>query len=109
MPTPSQQGPADLTIEVSVRHGKTMTQHRLDESGTLTFRNRSDQALVIAARTCAPFVESGCGDAVSEFTIPPGADKTVRISEKFQEPEFVYSAQAGDAEPEDPIVIIDRR
>jgi hypothetical protein len=109
MPTPSQQGSADLTIEVSVRHGKTMTQHRVGESGTLTFRNRSDQALLIAARSSAPFVESGCGDPVSEFTVPPGADKTVRIFEKFQGSEFVYSAQAGDTEPEDPIVIIDRR
>ena len=101
--------PRHLTVEVSVRNGKTMTQYRLGEDDTLTFRNASDEPLVISAASGSPFQEQGCNSAVAELSIPPGGDKTVRVAPGFCEDEFVYSAQVGDADPEDPVVILDRR
>lgn len=99
---------ADLEVWVAVRNGKTMTQYRVGERGALTFRNLSDQPLVISSPSGAPFQEQDCGDPVSTLTIPPGSEKVVRISKDYCEKEFLYSAQIGAAEPEDPVVIIDR-
>ena len=101
---------ADLTLAVTVRDGKTMTQHRMGAEGTLSFRNDSGEPLVVTCMTDdEPFLEEGCSGAVAEFTVPPNGTKVVRISEGFGGDSFVYSAQIGDADPEDPIVILDRR
>ncbi|MGH8203856.1 MAG: hypothetical protein ACREST_04555 [Steroidobacteraceae bacterium] len=100
---------ADLEVWVAVRNGKTMTQYRIGERGALTFRNLSDQPLVISSPSGAPFQEQECGDPVSTLTVPPGREKVVSISKNYCEKEFLYSAQIGGSEPEDPVVIIDRR
>ena len=99
---------ADLEVWVAVRNGKTMTQYRVGERGALTFRNVSDQPLVISSSSGAPFQEQDCDDPVSTLTVPPGSEKIVRIAGNFQETEFLYTAQIGNSEPEDPVVIIDR-
>jgi hypothetical protein len=109
MSSSSGYTPRHLTVEVGVRHGKTMTQHHLDEEGTLTFHNASDEPLVISAASGAPFKEEGCGDAVSELSVPPRGNRIVRVAPGFRAEEFIYSARIGDAEPEDPVVILDRR
>jgi hypothetical protein len=105
----NEPGPLHLTVEVTVRNGKTMTQYRLGEEGTLTFRNASNEPLVVSSPSGTPFQEDGCGDAASEVSVAPGTEKTVRVASGFHAEEFIYSARIGDAEPEDPVVILDRR
>lgn len=101
---------ANLKLSVTVRDGKTMTQHRMGAEGTLSIRNESDEPLVI---TCVsggePFLEEGCSGPAAQFTVPGGGTKVVRIARGFDDEAFAYSAQVGDSEPEDPIVILDRR
>ncbi len=110
MPINGDPVPGDLTLEVTVQDRKTMTQHRIGKCGTLTFRNLADQPLVITSSSAQPpFRESGCDAAVSTFIVAPCATKSVRISDEYEADKFVYSARIGDSEPEDPIVIIDRR
>ena len=110
MSTQGEHGSDDLNLEVTVRDGKTMTRHRIGKCGTLTFRNLADEPLMIATSSGQPpFRESGCDAPVSAFTVAPGTTKSVRISDEYKAEEFVYSARIGDAEPEDPIIIIDRR
>jgi hypothetical protein len=47
---------------------------------------------------------------VSSFTVPPGASKTVTISESYgDQASFAYTAQIEGSLQEDPIVIIERR
>ena len=100
---------ADLEVWVDVRNGRTMTQYRIGEQGQLTFRNLSKQPLVISSPSGEPFQEEGCAGPVSTFTVDPGSRKVVAISRKYDATEFLYTAQIGEAEPEDPVVIIDRR
>jgi hypothetical protein len=57
-----------------------------------------------------PFVPPDCTTAVSSFTVPPGASKTVTISESYgDQASFAYTAQIEGSLQEDPIVIIERR
>ena len=110
MTTPGTPG-TDLTFDLTVVNGKTMTRHHAGERGILTFLNDSDQPLVI---TCTsgqePFLAGGCGDPVATFTVPAGGTKSVRIAEAVAFGQsFVYSARIGNSEPEDPIIILDRR
>lgn len=107
--TAEERTTRDRNIHVDVRNGKTMTRHRMGYLGELRFRNWSSEPLVITATTGQPFKESGCNDAVGELTIPPNGEKTVTIHEAYGAEEFSYSARIGASEPEDPIVIIDRR
>lgn len=100
---------AGRTIHVDDRGGKTMTRHRMGYQGVLKFRNWSDKPLVITASACQPFKLPGCSDAAAEFTVPPETELSVTIHECFSADEFAYSARIADSEPEDPIVIIDRR
>lgn len=111
MPIPGTPESSGLTIEVTVRENKTYTQHRLTEGRSLTFRNTEQQPLVIStASTRPPFIEEGCSESVRTITVAPGSEKRVRIDPSYGEGSwFKYSARIGDAEPEDPIVIIDRR
>ncbi len=106
-------GPAgyNLTIDLTVREGKTMTRHHVGERSILTFHNDSDEALVISCTSGqTPFLDGGCGTATAEFAVPAGGTKAVRIADSVTWGDsFVYSARIGDAEAEDPIVILDRR
>ena len=107
---PSPDSP-DLTIEVAVRDGKTMTRRSMRLSGTLAFVNSADEPLVITSTSGEPpFVEEGCSKPAARIVIPARTEKVVRLSEAYGwMDDFTYAAQIGDSEPEDPIVIIDRR
>ena len=111
MPTPGAPHPADLNIDLAVRDGKTMTVHHARLDGTLQFMNTENAPLVITSSSeYPPFIEDGCSDAVAEITVPPQSGKTVRLSGRYGlNSSFTYSARIGDSEPEDPIIIIDRR
>jgi hypothetical protein len=108
MVQPSNSGSAELTIDVGVRNGKTMTWHHLRASGTVTFTNRTSQTLTIRAESAAPFKLGDCAEPATEFEVAPNGSRTVQIHESFKAHEFAYAAQIGDAAPEDPIIILDR-
>jgi len=110
MTTPGTPG-INLTFDMTVLNGKTMTRHHASERSILTFHNDSEQPLVIICTSGQePFLDGGCGDPVATFTVPAGGTKAVRIAEAVSKGQsFVYSARIGDSEPEDPIIIIDRR
>jgi len=110
MPTPVDPAAAGLSLVIEERGGKTMTRHRMGADGILTFRNASAEPLVITCRSHAePFLEEGCSTAVGSFTVSGNGVKSVRIAPDFDQDSFTYSARIGDHEPEDPIVIVDRR
>jgi hypothetical protein len=97
----------DLRIEVNVRHNRTMSQYRLKKNCKLTFRNASSEgSLVVKPKRGSPFVDD-CGAALIQVTVPPGCEVTVGINPSFKDNEFLYSAQIGNHEKEDPIVILE--
>ena len=106
-------GPASstLTIDVTVRDNKTMTRHHVGRRGIIAFHNDSEESLVITCTSGeSPFLDGGCGNPVSTFSVPAGGTKAVRIVDTLQEGQsFVYSAKIGNSEAEDPVVIVDRR
>ncbi len=110
MTTPGPAG-SNLIIDVTVLNGKTMTRHHIGERGILTFHNDSEQSLVITCTSGqSPFLDGGCGNPTNEFSVPAGGSKSIRIADTVDFGQsFVYSAKIGNSEPEDPIVIVDRR
>lgn len=97
----------DLRIEVNVRNSRTMTQFRLRKSRKLTFRNASmEGSLVVKPKRGSPFVDN-CGATLDQVTVAPGCEVTVGIDPSFKGNEFLYSAQIGNNEKEDPIVILE--
>jgi hypothetical protein len=110
MTTPGSPG-INLTLDLTVLNGKTMTRHHVGERSILTFHNDSEEPLVVTCTSGqAPFLDGGCGNPVESFTVPAGGTKAVRIAEAVTLGQsFVYSARIGNSEPEDPIIILDRR
>jgi|APFre7841882724_1041349.scaffolds.fasta_scaffold116956_2 hypothetical protein len=110
MPITGDPTTTALSLTIQVRDGKTMTQHRMGEKSVLTFKNEADDPLVITCMSHAePFLEEGCSNAVATFTVAGKSTKSVRIASNFNAASFTYSARIGNSEPEDPIVIVDRR
>jgi len=115
MPIPADPGDSgliDLTIELAVEFGQTKTVHRIKKGGTLKVKNHSpDKLLTIASPAPEPpFVLEGSTSAVSSFDVDPRDTETVTISEAYDVGEsFTYTAQIEGSQPEDPIVIIERR
>lgn len=100
----------ELRIEVNVRRKKTMSQYRLKKNGKLTFKNASqEEVLVVTPKSGSPFVDKDRGTAIDRITVQPGCEVTVGICPTFKEEEFLYTAQIGNNEKEDPIVIIEKR
>jgi hypothetical protein len=100
----------DLTIVVSVRLGRTMSQYAMPRNRKLTFVNDSGEDLVIRPKHGAgfPLVDQNSGNAIGTLVVRPGESETVRINKGFAGGEFLYEAQIGSATPEDPIVILER-
>lgn len=115
MPTPADPGEPgliDLTVELAVELGQTKTVHRIKKGGAFKVRNGSPDATLTIASPAPepPFVLSGCTSGVSSFVVDPRSSKTVTISEAYDEgASFTYTAQIEGSQPEDPIVIIERR
>ena len=100
----------ELRIVVNVRRKRTMSQYRLKENGRLTFKNASlEEALVVTPKSGSPFVDKDSGMAIDRIVVQPDCQVTVGISPTFKEDEFLYTAQIGNNEKEDPIVIIEKR
>ena len=110
MPITGGPTTAGLSLTLQVSGPKTMTQHRMGEDGTLTFKNESAEPLVITCLSHAkPFREEACPDAVATFTVAGNSAKSVRLHPDFNAASFTYSAKIGNTDAEDPIVIVDRR
>jgi len=115
MPVPTDPGDpglVDLTIELAVESGQTKTVHRIRKGGAFRVKNHSpDKILTIASPAAEPpFVPSGYTNAVSSFDVDAHDSKTVTISEAYDVgASFTYTAQIEGSQPEDPIVIIERR
>jgi hypothetical protein len=103
---------ADLTIVVDVRDNQTMSSYRIPKSDKLIFKNASTtDELVITLKgngDSHPICENNQPIQAS-LTVAAGASKTVRICDDFDGREFLYTARIGQAEPEDPIVIIEKK
>lgn len=102
----------DLSLELEVHKGMTKTSHKVKERATLKFRNKSkDEVLRIESEDVPPpFMVSGYANAQSGFDVPKNDQKTVTVSSSYVVGmRFTYTARIGDSNPEDPIVIIDRR
>lgn len=100
---------SDLTIVVSVRDNRTMSQYAMPRNRKLTFVNDSDQQLVVTAKTGSPFVDvDDPSILVGEVRVEPRGEKSVRIKKTFQDSEFGYTARIGNTEEDDPIVILER-
>ena len=110
---------ADLTIVVDVHEiapGKdqTMSSYSIPPSGKLVFKNAAAPNkgdLVITPKsptTEFPFCKSNGTDRESLPPIAPGDSATVHICNGSGD-DFYYTAQIGTAEPEDPIVIIEKK
>ncbi len=99
----------DLTIVVSVRNDRTMSQYALPRNRKLTFVNDSDELLVVTSKSGTPFVDmDDPTKPIDRIEVPANGEKTVRINRHFSGTEFGYTAQIGDADADDPIVILER-
>lgn len=99
----------DLTIVVSVRNDRTMSQYAMPRNRKLTFVNDSAETLVVRPKSGSPFGDPDDPTiAISEITVRPGESETVKIHKNFAAPEFLYEARIGTTTPEDPIVILER-
>jgi hypothetical protein len=106
---------ADLSITVDVReidagNFQTMSSYTIPNSQKVKFTNASmTENLVIS-------LKKGAGDPLCEnnqpvkfpITIPRNGDRTMHVCKTFDGDEFLYTAQIGQADPEDPIVIIEK-
>lgn len=100
---------SDLMIVVDVRNGQTMSQYSMARSGKLTFANASTQGdLSVKPKQGAPFCENDKTTVIPEIVVSPDDEETVRICNAYGDGEFLYTAQITGAEPEDPIVILER-
>ena len=105
---------ADLTIVVQVENNKTVSHFSIPPSGKLVFRNGADAAagdLVIASKSPTvplPFCKANGSTPKPTVPIAPGDSDTFWICKNTTVKQFDYSAQIGQAEIEDPIVIIER-
>lgn len=104
---------ADLTIVHNVRNGQTMSSYAIPPSGKLEFVNASSDGgdLVITPKPggTLPFCEN---NGTSPKALPPiqhGQPETVKICNDYAGGEFLYTAQIGTANAEDPIVILERK
>ena len=107
---------ADLTIVIDVRQLatgelQTMSSYKIPNSDKLTFKNAStSSSLKITAKDDSnylPICENNQPIALP-LTIGPNGSKTVKICSDFNGQEFLYTAQIGQSNAEDPIVIIER-
>ena len=104
---------ADLTIVVDVRGNQTMSSYRIPPSGKIKFVNAATNQgdLEISPKPPAtelPFCENNGTTPETLAPIPPGGSGETRICSGFGGGEFLYTAQIGTANPEDPIVIIEK-
>jgi hypothetical protein len=108
---------ADLKIEVIVRDNQTMSVYRVPRSGKINFVNASktDQLVVTLKNpvttpeipTTWPFCDSNRRTEVNPLIVDKGSAKVVRICDKYTDDEVLYTAKIGNANAEDPIVIIE--
>lgn len=110
---------ADLTIVIDARQltngeFQTMSSYWVPPSGKVVFKNAANNHgdLVITPKPPAaelPFCKSNGTTPKILPPIPPGGSGDVKICDNFNGSEFLYTAQIGTTNPEDPIVIIERR
>jgi hypothetical protein len=99
----------DLTIVVSVRSDRTMSQYAMPRNRKLTFVNDSGETLIVRPKSGIPFGDPNDPTiAIPVITVRPGESETVKIHKNFAATEFGYEAQIGTKTPEDPIVILER-
>ena len=100
---------SDLMIVVDIRNGQTMSQYSMAKSGKLTFANASTQGdLTVKPKEGPPFCENNKTTVIPQIVVPPNDEESVRICTAYGNSEFLYTAQITGADPEDPIVILER-
>ena len=108
---PLEPAATTLSFALEVHDGKTKHSFRIQEGGTLKFKNKSkDKDLQIKAKgPSAPFVDvRGDPKPRWDVTIPPGATASVKVSGDYKKGDsFTYSSRIGESEEDDPIVIIE--
>ena len=71
----------DLTIEITVRNKRTMSQYRLNMGGKINFKNAHEKDdLVVTPKYGSPFVDTESGARVDRITVPAGCTVSVGIS-----------------------------
>jgi hypothetical protein len=99
---------ANVRIAVNVQDGQTMSQYWMTEGGRVSFHNAATELLVVEPKSGEPFCENNRKTVIPKVEVAPGKTKAVRICDNFDAGQFLYTAQIGNALPEDPIVILER-
>lgn len=103
---------ARLNIHVDDKCGKTVSKFGVDSEGVVEFINdHESKTLTVSILTVA---ENGaalyCGDEpIETFTVSPSGKRSFRISRNYTAVDFKYTATLSGSEPEDPVIIIERR
>ena len=103
---------ARLNIHVNDDCGKTVSKFGVDSEGVVEFINdHGTKTLTVSIQT-----DPGNGTAlqcddepIATFTVTPSGKRAFRIPRNFTAESFKYTATLEGSEPEDPIIIIERR
>ena len=98
--------PDKMTIHFNVENGNTVSKFAVNEKGQITLTNDANAALTVTFPNGSPICKGK--DPTDPDPIPANGSKQYQVCDGIAGASYKYTATVAGANPEDPIVIIEK-
>ena len=98
--------PDKLTIHFVAENGNTVSKFGIDEKGQITFQNDASAGLTVDFGAQSPICQGN--QPVQSVAVDAGKSKMHQVCDGVGGNSYKYTATVAGANPEDPIVIIEK-